>query len=385
MNNLIKPHGGKLVNTQQIISQEEINKTGISAIEISERILNDLEMISTGVFSPLEGFLIEKDFLSVVQSGRLDNGLPWTIPIVLPANQELVDKIKNQDSMLLTFQGTIYGTIQIHSIFKPDKEKWAKSVFRTTDTSHPQVKYIMDLPEYCIGGNVIQYTPIAHKQFHSYRLSPQQSRELFTQKEWGKIVAFQTRNPIHRAHEYLLKCALEMADGLFIHPLVGATKGDDIPADVRMKCYTSLVDTYFPKERTILGVFPAAMNYAGPKEAIFHALCRKNYGCSHFIVGRDHAGVGKFYGTYDAHHIFDDYSNQEIEIIPLKFEHAFYCKKCNGMASDKTCSHSQDQDARIILSGTKVREMLSNKQMPPVEFTRQEIALILSEAYSSKN
>ena len=378
---MIEAHGGTLVDRESFKSRDEIAELLGLKITISQRNLNDLEMIASGVFSPLEGFVGEKDFDLIIQTGRLENSLPWTIPIVLAIHEEQKDRLKAGDTILLEYENQIYGSIDVESIYKPDKDAWVKGVYQTDDNSHPGVSYVRSLPSYLVGGKIQQFLPIRHEKFLDFRSTPRESRQFFSQKNWKTVTAFQTRNPIHRAHEYLLKCALEMSDGLLIHPLVGETKQDDVPADIRMECYSALVENYFPQERVRLSVFPAAMNYAGPKEAIFHALCRKNYGCTHFIVGRDHAGVGSFYGTYDAHNIFDEYSKDEIGIIPLKFEHAYYCNYCGGMSSDKTCPKPDEKSNHVFLSGTKVREMLSQGKKPPSEFTRPEIAEILMKAY----
>ena len=379
---MIEPHGGILVNRENFKSAQELSLLHDHyRLPISRRTLNDLEMIASGVFSPVESFLVNEDFNSVIEKGRLKNGLPWTIPIVLAVDEKQKEDLRKEEKAYLEFDGEIYGEILIDDIFEADKLRWVEGVYQTDDISHPGVAYVKSLPPFLLGGKIEQFKPITQKKFLNHRFTPTESRKLFEKNQWDVVTAFQTRNPIHRAHEYLLRCSLEMSDALFIHPLVGETKSDDVPPDVRMECYNTLIDNYFPKNRVLLGAFPAAMNYAGPKEAIFHAICRKNYGCSHFIVGRDHAGVGNFYGTYDAHDIFDEYSEQEIGIIPLKFEHAFYCHYCKGMASEKTCPKPDKKENHVFLSGTKLREMLSKGDIPPQEFTRSEVAKILIESY----
>jgi len=375
----LKPHGGRLIN--RFIPEEEKEKYLVQAENLKtkvldSRMLSDFEMISTGALSPLEGFVTEKEYHSILNNRTLTNGILWSIPITLPIDEKEREEFSKEEKIALSDEnGKVLGILNIEDVFKMDKEKEVKNVYRTDDIKHPGVKVLYNYGDYSIGGKLDAIQRKTDYEFMEYRLEPAQTRKLFEDKGWKTIVAFQTRNPIHRAHEYIQKCALEIVDGLLIHPLMGETKKDDIPAEVRWECYLKLIKGYYPEERVALSIFPSAMRYAGPMEAIYHAIVRKNYGCTHIIIGRDHAGVGKYYGTYEAQEVLKEYNKEDLDITPLFFEHAFYCKKCDGMASFKICPHSAEQ--RIILSGTKVREMLRRGEMPPKEFTRPEIAQIL--------
>ncbi|OLP19611.1 sulfate adenylyltransferase [Leptolyngbya sp. 'hensonii'] len=378
----IAPHGGRLINriTTSEQRQEFLSKADfLPRIQLSERSVSDLEMIAIGGFSPLTGFMEEADYSRVVLEMHLQNDLPWSIPITLPVSQEEADTLKEGSLVRLDNpQGRFIGVLELTQKYHYDKLREAVNVYRTNDEKHPGVAVVYKQGPVYLAGPVWLLERDPHALFPLYQIDPIDSRILFKQKEWKTIVGFQTRNPIHRAHEYIQKCALETVDGLFLHPLVGVTKGDDIPADVRMRCYEIMLEHYFPKDRVILAINPAAMRYAGPREAIFHALVRKNYGCTHFIVGRDHAGVGDYYGTYDAQHIFDEFAADELGIVPMKFEHAFYCKRTQSMATVKTSPSSREE--RVHLSGTKVREMLRNGELPPPEFSRPEVARELIRA-----
>ncbi len=338
-------------------------------------------MIGVGAFSPLTGFMSHSDYRAVVDGGRLAGGLPWTVPITVSLKAGEARPQAGSELALRAPQslgGALLAVMTVDEVYDVDKARECKQVFRTDDAAHPGAAYVhKEMGDLYLGGAVWLIDRLA-PPFPAFHMEPAETRKAFRERGWRRIAAFQTRNPIHRAHEYLTKVALEVCDGILIHPLVGYTKEDDIPAPVRMKCYTALVESYYPKERVALAALPAAMRYAGPREAILHATVRKNYGCTHFIVGRDHAGVGNYYGTYDAQRIFDDYSPSEIGITPIMFEHSFYCTKCAAMASQKSCPH--DEASRVALSGTKVREMLRAGKEPPPEFSRPEVARILIEA-----
>jgi sulfate adenylyltransferase len=350
----------------------------LPALRLNAREISDLEMIAVGAFSPLAGFMGEADYRSVRDEMRLANGLAWSIPVTLSATDEQAAALSEGCDVALYQDDHLLGVLHLEEKYRYDKEREAELVYRTTDEAHPGVRALYRQGEWLLGGPISLVNRPRHPSFPQYRRDPVETRALFTERGWRRIVAFQTRNPIHRAHEYIQKCALEIADGLLLHPLVGETKADDVPAEVRMRSYEAILAAYYPLSRTILSVLPAAMRYAGPREAVFHALIRKNYGCSHFIVGRDHAGVGNYYGTYDAHHIFDEFEPGELGIVPLFFDHTFYCRTCGAMASTKTCPHSSDN--HVTLSGTRVRELLRAGQLPPREYTRPEVAAVLIEA-----
>ena len=381
----IAPHGGHLINRFVSGAQADALREraqNMTPIALADRRLSDLEMIGNGAFSPLEGFMGRADYENCIVNKRLANGLPWTIPVTLAVTTDEAQGLHiGEEVALIDTLGNILAVLELDEIYRYDKEREARLVYATTDLAHPGVRNLFRRGDIHLGGKIKVLQERVDKSFPQYRLSPLEVRREFAAKGWRKIVGFQTRNPIHRAHEYITKAALEIMDGLLIHPLVSYSKEDDIPADVRMKCYEVLIENYYPKERVLLAVLPAASRYAGPREAILHAIVRKNFGCTHFIVGRDHAGVGNYYGTFDAQYIFDEFSASELEITPLLFDHAFYSPTVGSMGTDKTMPERAE---KIALSGTKVRQMLMDGQIPPPEFTRPEVAQVLIDAMRAR-
>ena len=387
----VPPHGGVLVN--RLVSGAEAEDVlsrarSLPAIQLDARTASDAELVATGALSPLEGFLGEDGYFSVVRRRRLANGVLFPIPITLSVPASRRSEIGERKELALKDErGEVVGVIAVESLFVPDRVLEAKEVYKTTDEAHPGVAAIQralkDGPELAIGGRITLAKRPTQPKFPAHHRDPRDLRALIAERGWRRTVAFQTRNPIHRAHEYLLRTALEIVDGLVIHPLVGETKGDDVPAAVRVQAYETLLSKYFPKDRVVLSTFPFAMRYAGPREALLHAIARQNYGFSHFIVGRDHAGVGKYYGTYDAQRAFEELEPTDLAITILPFEHSFFCSACGAIASIKTCPHGES--SWLALSGTKVRELLAKGEKLPEEFTRPEVAEILREAYAQKS
>jgi ATP sulfurylase len=381
----VPAHGGKLVN--RLVQADEaadllLRAKQLPKVRLDARTSADAELIATGALSPLDGFLRKDDYFAVVRDVHLTSGELFPIPITLGVPKADAGQVReDREAALVDAAGDVVGTIAVEEKYDFDRDLEAREVYKTTDTKHPGVAWLFEhRDEIGLGGRITLAKRTIEREFPQHHRDPAELRALIATRGWRRTVAFQTRNPIHRAHEYLLRCALEICDGLVVHPVVGETKGDDVPVATRMRCYEVLLDKYFPKERTLLSVFPFAMRYAGPREALLHAVARQNYGFSHFIVGRDHAGVGSTYGTYDAQRIFDAVKPGELAIQTLFFEHSFYCNACAGVASIKTCPHAEDQ--RLVLSGTKVRELLSSGQALPAEFSRPEVAAILVAAYS---
>lgn len=373
------PLGGTLIRRvwrpEQDFDPAELR--GLPTLEISERSFADLEMIATGAYSPLTGFIGEADYLSVIEHLRLADGTPWSLPITLPVSGEQAARLNGK--ILLVHGGQKVGTLDITEKYPARKALEAREVYRTEDEAHPGVAALYAQGAVNLSGPVTLFE-VPRGAFPAQHRTPAEVRQVIEARGWHSTVAFQTRNPIHRAHEYLHKVALELVDGLLLHPLVGQTKNDDVPADVRMEAYDALLEHYYPAQRTLLSVYPAAMRYAGPREAIVHALSRRNYGATHFIVGRDHAGVGNYYGSYDAQEIFRAFSHEELGIRILRFEHTFYCQSCHQMVSPRTCPHPSSH--HLVLSGTRVREKLRAGENLPPEFTRPQVAEVLRKAYT---
>jgi sulfate adenylyltransferase len=375
----IAPHGGVLVNrdlTGAVRDAALDRSRSLPSLVLGPTAVSDLELLAIGGFSPLTGFMTSAEYRSSLHDMHLTSGVVWPIPVTLAVSSDEAKGLREgQEIALCEPGGRVLAILTLAEKYTYDRQIEAQKVYRTTEEKHPGVARLYAQGDVLLGGDVSVVNRPANATFPQYRFEPAQTRAMFAERKWKRIVGFQTRNPTHRAHEYIQKSAMEIVDGLYFNPLVGETKSDDVPASVRMLSYERLLENYYPKDRVVLGVLPAAMRYAGPREAIFHAIMRKNYGCTHFIVGRDHAGVGSYYGTYDAQHIFDEFQPGELGITPLFFDNTFYCRRCGGMASSKTCPH--DASNHVTFSGTKVREMLGRGEVPPPEFTRPEVAEVL--------
>jgi sulfate adenylyltransferase len=380
---LIPPHGGRLVDLmvddpakkQKLVRESK----GLSRIRLSTLEFSDLIMLGTGAFSPLEGFMTGSDYRSVLGNMRLADGTLWPLPVTITIDDTVDYKTGDTVALISPYTGEVAGNLYVEDIFHFDNKAEAIASFGTNDTSHPGAKKLDCPGKYHIGGRVRVFTEGGYPENFSAYARPSEVRDIFVARKWKTIVAFQTRNPIHRSHEYLTKVVLETSDGIFIHPIVGKLKEGDIPAEIRMRCYEVLIDNYYPEDKVLLKVYPMEMRYAGPKEAVLHAIIRQNYGCSHIVIGRDHAGVGDFYGPFEAQEIFDAFSDDDLLIKPVKMGWTFYCQKCKSMASFKTCPHP-DKD-HIMISGTKLRTMLSSGQCPPEYIIRKEVADILIDYY----
>jgi len=378
----VTPHGGSLVDR---VLRGEVRQAvreraeSLVKVPLSDMNLSDLELLAIGAFSPLTGFMRHADYLPMVGEMRLASGLVWTIPVTLAISEEQANEMAEGQEIALCEGERVLAVMTVEEMYRYDKREEAQHVYQTTEEEHPGVARLYRQGDILLGGDIwlVDWPSTTEEEFPELRHTPAQTRRMFARRGWRRVVGFQTRNPIHRAHEHIQKTALEIVDGLFLHPLVGETKPDDIPAKVRIESYQTILRDYYPAERVLLGVFPAAMRYAGPREAIFHTICRKNYGCTHFIVGRDHAGVGDYYGTYDAQLIFDEFDPDEIGVTPLFFDYAFYCRKCSAVVSAKTCPHGRED--WVYLSGTQVREMLERGEQLPEEFTRPEVSKVLIE------
>ena len=365
----IKPHGGKLVNR---LSKKD--PSGLFSITISEDLANDVENISDGIFSPLEGFLGQEDFERVITKGRLANDVAWTMPTILDVDDDTAKKMKEAGDVLLKNpEGTGIAILNVEDTFSFDKEKMAKGVYGTTDTKHPGVAKTHSLKSVLVGGKIDFIQRPKETEIRKFRLTPEQTRKIFQEAGWKTIVAFQTRNPPHVAHEMLQKTAITTRDGVFVNPLIGKKKSGDFVDEVIVKCYETLIEHYYPQNRCKLATLHTEMKYAGPKEAIHHAIMRQNYGCTHIIIGRDHAGVGNYYDPFAAHKIFDDYP--DLEITPIFFPAFFYCRKCLTFTNQKACPH--DVEDREQISGTKLREMIQEGKAPSEFILRPEVSKII--------
>lgn len=344
--------------------------TNFEKLILDDEQIKDVRNIANGVYSPLVGFLKKKDFQSVISDMRLGNGSVWSIPIVL----DIDDYKKTEEIILTDRKNKPIAFLKNIEIYEYDKNDFAENIFGTLDKQHPGVKEIYEMGDYLVGGDIKLIKDSGRDPFPEYNLTPEETKKIFQNKGWKKVVAFQTRNVPHRAHEFLQKSALEQVDGLFIQPVIGRKKPGDFKDELILKAYEIILEKHYPQNKTHLGILPLKMRYAGPREAIFHAIIRKNFGCTHIIIGRDHAGVGNYYGSYDAQKIFDKFSEKELGIKPIKCENVVYCNTCGDLVFENNCQHLDDKE---FLSGTKMREMIKKKQSLPEKFIRPEISELL--------
>ncbi len=380
---MVAPHGGRLIQRVaegQQAARLKAEAETLPAVTVSAKEAADAVLVAVGAYSPLEGFMDRQTYRSVLHTMHLPDGLPWTLPVTVavPADRA---RTLGRGARVALRRADFLAVLEVTEVYCRDLEEEARAVFGTTDPAHPGVARLLRESPWALAGPVwVVQRP--RSPFAELELDPVHTRARFAGAGWRTVTAFQTRNPLHRAHEYLHKCALEVTDGLFLHPLVGETKDDDVPAEVRMRAYEVLLRLYYPKERVVLAAFPAAMRYAGPREAVFHALVRKNYGCTHMLIGRDHAGVGGFYEPYAAHRIFDRFDPGKLGIVPVFFGEAFYCRRCDAMATDRSCPHPAE--ARLNPSGTWVRQLLRSGQLPPPQVMRPEVAEVLRRYFAGR-
>jgi sulfate adenylyltransferase len=387
MSGLVSPHGGRGLKALQVedkrAAEERRRAETLPRIRVSSRERGDLIMLGIGGFSPLDGFMTQADWKGTCDEMRLADGLFWPIPITLSTHRQAAGSLKAGAEIALADpdDGSILALMRITEKYEIDRAHECKAVFKTTDAEHPGVAMVMQQGEVNLAGPVQVLSDGGFRSRHgSLFMTPAQTREKFAALGWSKVAAFQTRNPMHRSHEYLVKVAIEVCDGVLVHSLLGNLKAGDIPADVRTKAIAVLLEKYFRAETVVQSGYPLDMRYAGPREALLHALFRQNYGCSHLLVGRDHAGVGSYYGPFDAHRIFDEIPRGSLETQPLKIDWTFWCYQCGGMASGRTCPHADEH--RLLVSGTKLRKWLSEGSEVPAEFSRPEVLEILREYYA---
>ncbi len=378
----IAPHGGRLVNrvvAHEARAEARAQAERLPSVTINARAASDLILLATGAFSPLRGFMSFDAARSAAEALHLPDGTLWPLPILLQVDKALATAVRAGETVALRYGEALLGTLHVEEQFSVPGKEWAAKIFKTDDTAHPGVAAFLGAGEIALAGLIEWFGDPLALGLGEHWLTPEQTRTEIARREWKTVAGFQTRNPVHRAHEYVLRTALEVNDGLLLHPLVGETRAEDLPAALRMRCYHALLDHYLPRERVAFSVLPAWMRYAGPREAVFHALVRKNFGCTHFLVGRDHAGVGRYYGPYEAHHLLREVARDGLSIQPLFFDEVFYCHRCSSLASRRTCPHLPD--SHLVLSGTEVRRMLREGLPLPEEFTRPEVAALLAEAF----